>query len=79
VPCTLLILDAVRAGRDWSCRVRMTHPLPLDQQLYGATAKQARDLALGLFHCLLDRGKLKDARGKRVTLPGRSLPRAKRR
>ena len=77
-PCELDIFDAVRAGRDFSCRIRLTAPIAIDQELYGATRDQARELAFALCHCLLDRGTLRDARKKRVKLPGKPLPKPKK-
>lgn len=74
-PCGVVVWDAIRAGPDFACRVQLTYPLAIDRELFGATAAQARDLAFGLCHSLLDRGELLTARGKAAAIPGAPLPR----
>lgn len=73
--CQLVVWDAIRAGPDYACRIQLNHPIAIDREFFGATPRQARELALGLCHSLLDRGELKSAKGKSVDLPGSRLPR----
>lgn len=77
-PCELEIHEPIAAGRDFSCRIRLTRPVRIDQEIFGASAKQARELVFALCHGLLDRGALRDERGKRVKLPGKPLPKPRK-
>jgi hypothetical protein len=74
-PCELVVWDAIRVGRDYACRIQLTYPIAIDREFFGATPKQARELAFGLCHSLLDRGECASAKGKPVEIPGAPLPR----
>jgi hypothetical protein len=74
-PCELIVWDAIRAGRDYACRIQLTYPVAIDREFFGATPHQARELAFGLCHSLLDRGEVASDKGKPVEIPGPPLPR----
>jgi hypothetical protein len=77
-PCEVRVLAPVRAGdREYAVRVKLTAPYRIDQEIGGATAQQAKELAFELVHRLLDKAVLRDESGQIVEVPGapRSAPR----
>jgi hypothetical protein len=74
-PCELRVLAPVRrATHEYSARVKLTAPYRIDQEIYGVSAKQARELAFGLVHQLFGGAVLRDEAGAVVRVPGGDLP-----
>jgi hypothetical protein len=73
--CTITVAVPVRrAPQEWAAKVEMTGALRLDVNVYGASKKQAAELALGLCHSEVRGRQLASTTGGVVHLPGKPLP-----
>src|SRR5258708_32257720 len=73
--CEVRLLAPVRAGEQaYAVRVKPTAPYRIDQEISGATARQAKEHAFGLVHRLFDGAVLRDEKGVPVEVPGAPLP-----
>jgi hypothetical protein len=70
------ILAPVRAGaHEFEVRLQLTAPYRIDQEICGATGRQAKDLAFELVHRLFDGAVLRDEAGAQIEVPGGPLRR----
>src|SRR5258706_8451225 len=73
-PCEVRVLAPVRsADHEYSARVKLAAPYRIDQEITGASAKQARELAFGLVHQLFNGSVLRDDAGEVVHVPGAQI------